>query len=415
MHNLAVMRLETNARLLAIGNLGGAVLSFGLYAVIGRMLGDTGLGVYAAALAYAYPASILVEFGLGTLIIRDAGGDLARANELMRLAVVQRVLMGGLVLTGLIVGAVWMSADPLVSRAIVTAAPLVVITPLFGVFTSVIRVSGNAGAVALLNLMMLGAQFPLTLLVLAAGGDVVVALAVNTLTSALQALAAWAVWRRSRAYGAARALPTRVQVALMMRRAVPLAIGGVLAALAMRLPFMLTGALGDMAALGVLTAAWRFTDAAKLIPNALYNALLPAFAAAHDDPQRAGILFRREQRRLLMYGVLAGAGLALGAPLAIGLAFGADFSGATAPLVIMGAGLATACVRGGVLVWHYAADGAAAANRAIAAGLLLTAVVCAVCIPVWGAAGAAIGVVAGDVLTWLWARPRRAAPSARSG
>ncbi len=411
----AVQRLEANARLLAIGNVAGAGLSFILYAAIGRALGDAALGVYAAALAYAYPASILVEFGLGTLIIRDAGGDLARGNVLMRLTIAQRLVMGGVVLAGLCAGAVWMVGDPLVARAILIAAPLVILTPLFGAFTAVIRVGGDAGAVALLNLTMLGVQVPLTLLVLATGGDVLLALVVNTLTSAGQVVAAWAVWRRSHAYRAPDAPIRRVDMVQIIRRSVPFAIGGVLAALAMRLPFMLTGAVADMAALGLLTAAWRFIDAAKLIPNALYNALLPALSAAQDEPDRAWALYAREQRRLLVYGALVGGGLAIGAPLAIGLVFGADFSGAVIPLVILAIGMAAACVRGGSLVWGYAGDGAGRANRAIAAGLLLTAIACALCIPLFGAAGAAVAVVAGDTLTWLWARPRREPFSARSG
>ena len=100
-------RLSRNTLALLISNGGSALLSFGLSvligrllvedalglerrvdpALIGRVLGQEGLGVYAAALAWVFPLSLLAEMGIGTLITRDIAQTPDAAHAYVRQSV----------------------------------------------------------------------------------------------------------------------------------------------------------------------------------------------------------------------------------------------------------------------------------------------------------------------------------------
>jgi len=404
-------KIALQTRILAIGAVGGAGLSFVIFAAIGRVLGEVGLGAYAVALAYAYPASIVVEFGLGTLLIRDSAGSVTAANALLRPVMVQRTVMGSAVMLALVACAPILSSDPVTQRAIAVAAPLVLLTPLFSVFAAVLRVGDRVTAIAALNIGMLLVQAALTVGVLISGGGVLGALAVNTLTSAGQVLAVWWLWRK---YSPLPDLPAQQthslpdlpplaqgrEIAALVRRALPFAVGGVLAAISMRAAIVLLEFLTDARGAGIFSAANRFIDAAKLIPIALYGAMLPALSALAGDPKSMRRAFAASQRRLVVYGMAAGLALALAAPLAIRVIFGAGFGESVVPLMILSIGLVAATGRGGALVWCYASGRERRANVAIAVGLVVTIGVGLALIPAWGAVGAAVAVVAGDGVVW---------------
>jgi O-antigen/teichoic acid export membrane protein len=75
-------RLRQNTVVLAISNIGTALLSFVLAALIARALGEQGLGAYAVALAWVLPLALLAEFGIGTYLTREmAGNDKAVGDE----------------------------------------------------------------------------------------------------------------------------------------------------------------------------------------------------------------------------------------------------------------------------------------------------------------------------------------------
>ncbi|NJO84696.1 MAG: oligosaccharide flippase family protein, partial [Blastochloris sp.] len=230
----ALDRLPRNTIILIVSNVGGALLLFVLNALIGRAAGETGLGIYAVSLAWAYPLGLLVEFGLGTLITRDAAANPQRTDSLLAMAAVARLMFGVAAMIGLFAAAPLLSRDPAIITAIRISAPMAALTPFFSAFTAVFRARGGMLPVAYLNLGMLAAQVLLTAGAFMGGSSINAALVINVATSGWQLVAAWGWWRLS-----FRSLPPGVEyrqfghaerraLVEMLRRALPFASAALL-------------------------------------------------------------------------------------------------------------------------------------------------------------------------------------------
>ncbi len=268
-------RLSRNTLTLLTSNVGSAILSFLLSVLIGRALGGDGLGVYAAALAWVFPLSLAAEFGLSTLITRDVAQNPDTAEAYLHATTIPRLWLGGTLTLLLFLVAPLLSSDPAIVAGLRISAPLILILPFFGAFTAVFRAHQIMWPIPPLNLGMLVIQVTLTAIVFLTGGGVLLALAVNTLTSAGQLAAAWAIYHfRFRRPSASKNVPA-LQVKALLRRAWPFALAAVLAALQTRAGTILLEQLAPTIQVGYYAAATRFVEAARMIPNALFGALVP--------------------------------------------------------------------------------------------------------------------------------------------
>jgi len=232
---------------LVFGSGAGAVLSFVLVLMIGRGWGQTGLGVYTAALAWMTPLSLLTEAGLGTLFVRDLARHPEQIAAYTHAAIRQRILVGGCLALAIILAAQIITNDALTQMGIRLSAPLIVILPLYATFTAILRVQGRMALVAALNIGMLAIQVSLTAMLWQKQAALETILLVNTLTSAGQcAAAAWltrGAWQKDKTgqnTGLMYQTPTEtpiqnIDLRTLMRRGLPFAIAGVIAALQMRL------------------------------------------------------------------------------------------------------------------------------------------------------------------------------------
>jgi O-antigen/teichoic acid export membrane protein len=399
-------QLSRHTLLLLISNLGGAALSFALAALLGRGLGAAAFGIYAVALAWVYPLSLAVEFGIGTLITRDLAAEGSPQTEaaLMRGAAILRLAIGLPAMLLLIAGAPLLSADRLVVAGIQISAPLAIIVPFVSVFSAIFRARGVMWPIPALNIGMLAVQVVLTVAILLAGGGVREALAVNLLTSAGQLAVAWWIYRR-RFYRPAPVQKTALH--RMLRRAWPFALAGLLAAVQLRLGIILLEQLSTTADAGYFSAGQRFVEAARLLPMAFYGALLPALAALAAQPAELERTFQRALMALAAFGALAAIGFGLLAEPLLILIYGAAFAPGAAALALLGVALAMNVVRGGRTLYWYALGREDYVNRVNAVVCVIQLGISLWLIPLSGAAGAAwaqlVAEVAGLLLLWrVW-------------
>lgn len=390
--------LSRNTLTLLLSNTGSAVLSFALSVIIGRALGKEGLGVYTAALAWVFPLSLTAEFGIGTLMTREA----ARAPELeasyLRLSTQIRLWLGGSLTLLLFLLAPMLSDDPAVIQGLRLSAPLILITPLFGSITALFRARQQMWPIPWLNLGMLVAQVALTTLAFMVGGDVLHALLVNTLTSALQLAAAWWIWRRwftpPAPLDEAPALLTRD----MLRQAWPFALAGILAAVQLRLAPILLEKISDTGSVGYYAAASRFVEAGRTIPNALFGALFPLLATLVAHPDKLRQTFRKVMLGLAAFSGLLAIAFTLFSPLILNLTYGADFTAAASALQVSMWALVPSLLRAGLTLYWYAQSREQLTNQVVALMLVLQAALSIWLIPAYGAYGAALGVLGSELL-----------------
>ncbi len=400
-------RLTRSALTLLLSNLGGAALAFVLSVLIGRALGQDGLGVYATALAWVFPLALMAEFGLGTLVTREVAHDPSAAATLLHVAARARLALGGGLMLLLVIAAPALSRDALVVRGLQLSAPLVVILPFFSLFSAVFRAHQQMWPLPWLNIGMLAIQIPVTILAFQAGGGALAALAINTLTSAGQLTAAWWIYRR---WFHAEDKPRPLPLAPVLRRAWPFALAALLAALQIRIGAILLEQLADTSQAGYYAAASRLAEAGRIIPNAFFGALLPALAALSQDLSALDRLFRRTAWGLAAFGALAAAAGALFASDILRLTYGAAFIPAEPALSAALWGLLPGLLRGGRTLYWYARGREQYTNGVTALTLAGQVALSLWLIPPYGAAGAALAALAADAaacaLLWLPLRLR---------
>jgi O-antigen/teichoic acid export membrane protein len=397
-----VSRLASNTLTLLIGNAGSTVLSLLLSILIGRVLGQPGLGIYAAALAWVYPVALLAEAGLSILITRDLAQsgstqpeNAAREVAYLLAAAKARLLLGSVGCGFLLISAALLTQSPLTAAGLRLSAPLVLITPFYSAFSAVFRARRQMRPVALLNTGMLVVQVGLTALVFLFGGDVITALVVNTLTSAGQLIAAYLVWRRGLSIPeTAASLPLWP----VLRRALPFAIGGILAAVQLRLNVILLEQLTNPAAVGGFAAASRFLEGGRLLSLAFFDALLPALSSLAAQPPLLNQTFRRAAMVSGGFGFAFGLVLTfLAAPL-LRLTYGADFAANALTLTILGWSLLPLALKYTLTLYWYARGREGYANAVTLAIIVVQLALGLTWIPRYSAAGAALASVTAEIV-----------------
>ncbi len=379
-------RLTRNTGLLIFSNVGSAAFSLLLTVIIARAYGDQGLGIYALAAAWIHPISLIAEFGIGTLLTRDLAREPDSAPMLLSAAIRARLLIGGAAFALVLLGAPFISNDARVIAAVRISAPMILILPFFSTFTAVFRARQRMQSIPFLNIGMIALQVIMTLFVVWIGGGLVGVLVANVLSSAVQLAAAYGVYRRGfmvklSAHGES--------VPRLMRRAWHFACAAVFIAVQIRLSAILLEAFASASAVGQYTAASRFIEAARLIPNAFFGAFLPTLAALSLDPARLALTFRRAMIGLGVFGLIGAFLLTFSAPLLIALLFGDEFGGAVIPLQVLAWSLVGGLLRGGQTLYWYAQGRERAVNLINAAVIPVQIALSLWLIPAYGAVGAA--------------------------
>jgi len=405
---LTQSRLSQNMFALLVGNVGGTALAFALSVLIGRVLGQTGLGIYATVLAWIFPLTLIVDFGLGSLITRDVAQDEALNAPYLHTSTLVRLYIGSALTLALLVGAPFLSDDPVVVVGLRVSAPLLLIEPFFGAFTAVFRARQIMWPIAWLNIGMLVPQVVLTIAAFAVGMDIQAALAINVITSAARLVAAWVIYRRNFVSWATHASP--LQLAPLLRKAWPFALAAILAALQARVGILLLERLATTADVGYFAAASRFVEAGRMIPNAFFGALFPTLAALAALPEDFHATFMRAMRGLLVFGLAMGVGVYLLAAPVMSLTYGGEFAPAIPALQVAMWSLLPSLLRGARSLYWYAKGEEGRVNAVTALALVAQIALGLWLIPLYGALGLALTMLVSEAvalaLLWPETRPR---------
>ncbi len=425
-------RVSHNTLILFANNAGGALLAFLISVIIGRGLGQAGLGQYAFVTAWITPLTMLADFGLGTLITRDAARDKSGAPALLHAA--NRVLP---LIAGVTLLLAWIAIPlsgfvPPLSIALGLVALLILLDPWYGLYTALFRAFEHMKPIFAVNVGGLVVQLFLTGIVLASGAGLIGAVAVLVIVNIGQWGAIWGWWRikpsplaplpqagegrtqhaaapsltnRKKNSPAHRAdSPSTVQwergvggegysLRALIRRAAPFALAAVIGALAVRLNVLLIDRLAGDAATGQYSAASRFVEAGRLLPNAAFGALFPALAGLSADRAVLNRLFRRAMGGLGLLSAALAIGLTLTAPLLLRLSYGGSFVDAALVLALLGWSLVPATARGLVSLYLYSLGREGIVNRIALLALIGQAAIGLVSVAKFGAMGAALTAI----------------------
>jgi O-antigen/teichoic acid export membrane protein len=395
-------RLSQNTIVLLVSNGGSAILSFLLSVLIARVVGASGLGVYASALAWIFPLSLITELGLGTLITRNIAQSPENTASYIRVAILIRLIIGGGLMLLIWLIAPLLTNDIAMIQGLRISVPMIVLVPLYGTFTAVFRARQVMQPIAILNLGMLVAQVLLTAIVFRAGLGVQAALIMNMLTSGGQVAVAWWIYRRD--FVSIAAFDNNIAIMELLKQALPFAIAAILGAMQLRLNFILLEQFTGTNTVGQYAAASRFVEAGLLIPAALFGALFPALSALKNEPFRLNQLLRRIQSGLTLYGLCFGITVSLLAPAIIHWTYGTVFTAAISILQILAWALLPGVLKSSLILYWYARGYENRVNIITGIGLAVQFVLSLWLIRVYGAIGAAITIVITEsaALVLLW-------------
>ncbi len=386
--------------------LGGAI-AFCMSIVIGRGLGTEGLGQQAFIIAWIAPLTTLGDFGLNALVTREAARDPSCTPGLLYTVTRTFPLLSICILGGAWLLVALSNLAPVYTVGIPLAAFLSVLDPWYGLYTALFRAHSRMTPTLFLNvggsLIELGGMA----LAIQQGLGIVGVFGALVTVNVFQLLIAFLWWRSSGLYHpyAGEARPTRRE---LLVRVTPFTFSALIAALGVRANiFVLERMVGD-AGVGLYSAASRFLESGKIVPNAFFGALYPALSSLAARPAERVRLFRRSFLRLTVICIGIALPLSIAAPLLLRVAYDERFRAAAPILSVLAWALLPIILRNLTALDLFSVGKVNRANVIALLILIGQTGLSALLIAQHGIVGAAWAVVitesAGLVLLLLWNR-----------
>lgn len=367
------IRFAHNTFALTANNILSASLAFLLSILIARGLGDAAFGRYAAVMAWILPLSMVVEGGVGTWLTRAAAQNPAAATYYLRATYRLRFLAGGIVIVLLQIGAPFLTRDAQIATGLRIAVFLTLIDALFASYTAIFRARQITLPILMLNIVYLSLQIAGVLLVITTKGTILDVLVLIVIADGCQLGLTW-VYRQVLSHRQKETPLVNFPPLYpkeIFQRALPFMIAGILAALQMRLTILLLENTAGVAPAGQYAVAVRLSDAARLIPNALFAVLLPNLASLVNYPEILRRSFWKSGRLILPYSIGVATLCLIASESLVRLTFGGGFNAAASALPILAWALVPGLLRALLTLYHYAYHREWLVNGFFFAGLFL--------------------------------------------
>lgn len=330
----------TVARRVALGagtQIGARVVLMALglvnFALIARHLGVETFGGYALVVAIVPLLATLVDFGIGTMAVREIA---RRPEDAARITSTTLTIIGGFAVAGAVLVLAVLPVAPYGAdtRGAIAIAMLGLVALLLGsvpgvVFQSAMRLELQA----VVDLVSGVANLALVVLVISLGGGLHAIVGAWVGSAIIAAVVGYALALRLMRF---RPRLDRPLARLLLRRALPIGLAFVASAIHFRVDTVLLAVLQPIEDVGVYGAAFRFLEHSLLAPLLFMNALFPVLAGylVRADPRLEGIV-QRAFTLLLLLAVPAAVGTILLAEPLIALLAGGGYEDAATPLRIL--------------------------------------------------------------------------------
>ncbi|MEZ0469167.1 polysaccharide biosynthesis C-terminal domain-containing protein [Luteimonas salinilitoris] len=389
----------------------GAGFVFLAQAILARRLGPSDYGLFASSLATVTMVAPLAGFGLSQFRLRVYGAEGWTADRWLtaslRFTAWSALLTVGLVVAWALFGG---PVDASTRSMLLLLCPVILGVLAVNLVSSKMRLEDRYAALAGLHLLMPGGRLLVALLALLIPAMTVYSVAlgycaVALLVVALSLAPTRAMLRgemRLQGHGPRVAAPPRPvpAVAELWREAWPYGVAAILYPVFFQVSTVLVKYINGDAQAGRYGIAMAVMTAIYLLPATIYQKFLLSKLhrwAVHDKPKFWRI-HRQGNLAMLLLGLVVGAGLAATAPLLVPLAFGEQYRGVAAILMVLALAIpvrflstsvGSALLTGGHMRYRV---------RAMATATFAAIALNAMLIPVFDEFGAAAATVAAELL-----------------
>lgn len=396
----ALARIARTGGLFAVSHVVRGAIALAMSIVVARHLGPAIFGRWTLCLAWASMLTFMLDLGFGVLLTRDAAADRRSAGHLVANALAARtaLFLPGAMLFVAFAPVVGLSheATPVLVATLLLAATSIGYGTIAAVFRGwpellapVLALESAGAAVALAGAWQIVRQ----------GGTVGSLLLLSAVVQTAQFVAAAILLRDIAGEGHRWRRPSIRASIVLLRRAFPFMVSGVVANVQERLALLMLGRLGGVADLASFGAAWRIGAAARMLPQAALGGGLPVLAEGATT-SASHVVRSGFERWIGALALVCATIVALFAKPILELTYGGEFVSSASTLAWVGVGLWPFVVNSGRKVCLYADARERVAVRFSAVTLAIQVAACAALIPRFGAAGAAAGMAAGEAVVW---------------
>ncbi|MBC7875615.1 MAG: oligosaccharide flippase family protein [Anaerolineales bacterium] len=399
--NLAYSHLMQNSLLLIVSNVSAAILNFSISILVGRELGQAGFGRWAFLLAWAAGLTMICEFGMNSLLTRKISNSSNSLNELLFSTLLIKIFF--VTITGLVLWSMspYLGIDIETSQGLRYVIFIVLNGVMYSSFTAAFRSHGLMVPIVLINISSILFQLLGTFWLLQIQSQILPLIQWVTFIGAVQLSSAFLFWSLHFGRSGGR-VTTSIPVCIsLLKASVPFAISGIIGAIQMRSSVILLGYIKNESAAGLFGSASRFTEAAKLIPNGIFDAAFPVFAKAGNGMEGQKLLFRQINRVIFLYCIVVVIPLLFLSSYVIKWTFGQAFLPASPILIWLGISLFPTLSNAVIELYLYASGDEKFATWL---GFVNVGVQLLASLPLmyfYGAVGAVIGVLLGEIAIWL--------------
>jgi len=394
----ALARMGGMGALFMGSNLARGAAAFVTSLLVARTLGPDTFGRWTLCVTWASMLTFLLDLGFGVLLTRDAAAGTARAGAMVGGALAARMLLFVPIALLFLAVAPELGLRGEARTVLWTVLLLAVSGMAYGGIAAVFR-AWPASLTVIVIVEVVGAVVQLggTWWITQQHGSVAGLLLLASTVQVAQLAAAALLWPA--VAGPMFERPSLRFAVSLLGRAFPFAVAGLVVNVQERLAPLMLGRLSGIGEVALFGAAWRIGGVVRMLPQAMFGGALPVLAAATGREGSGNVAFRFE-RVLSVSAALAAAALAVFAGPILRVTYGADYAPGVFTLMWVAIGLWPFLVNSGRKVTLYAAGRERDAVRWSAAALAIQVVACALLIPRFGAAGAALAMAAGEIAVW---------------
>ena len=302
---------------------------------LSRHFGPQRFGSLVFGLAFVRIFAVIAAFGLDRILVRHFVETDGGSSAMVRSAFFLKLLIAILSYLALIGLVLLLDPHDRLTLAIVLLAGGGLLFQAFDVFDFFFQAQnrfrlafyGRTLPIALSTALKIGA--------IVAGAPLLVFAALETVETALIALALFVVYRRCRTAPAEGDPARPVAAQNLLREGLPLLLGSLAAMIYMRSDILMLGKMAGFGVAGIYSAASQLTEACTLLPMAFVPALFPVLLRWRKLGTE---YYARQFEKLFLGAALGGVGMAasltMAAPFVVRLLYGPEYSSAAGILVI---------------------------------------------------------------------------------
>jgi O-antigen/teichoic acid export membrane protein len=383
---------------LSLGEGLSKVMGFFAFAHLARALHADDYGAVEFAASFAALFTSVVDFGLGKIAAREIAKDPSKAPDYAAWVIALRGLMVLVAVPAMILAA-YLTGQP---RDTLTVVALFAVG-LAGVALDqrwLFQGLERMRPVSLAQLVRMTAFFVAVMVVVKHEGDLVrVGLSEIFAAGAMGAYCLIAQrWMQIRP----RLAFPRAELIRLARESVPLGLTQMLGAFNQSLPTLVVGAIAGGLELGYFGSANRIYASLAAFSIIYHFNLFPTYTQTLQTSRAAFDALVGSSFRLISWTTAAAAlGGTVAAPALCKTVFGPGFDAAALPLSILLWALPIIMASGHARWGLLAAGHQDLMLRGQIAGTVATVIICAALVPPYGAEGAAVGLIASNLVTWL--------------